>query len=483
MRSVPGSTTVSRAALRSTLVITGVTGILGAGLLQAAVAGATEPWQSSADGTTTTYRSVDTGTELPFLVPAGVTSLDVTVLGGEQGAQDAAPATQQLVVPPGSTLVFDLGHDDELTRPVPAAPGDSGEPPLTGREAPEETAPAPWYIVSGTGAAASIRVADRAEPVAEDGAAAPAEDLRGQTPEEPVEVPAVLAGQDGGATAQDEPEDAPVSVVVSFTVPTPGVVPVELQAAGWLAPAGEPADEPVLPAEVADLAEDPVPVEPSVPSGSPAPADDRAPMGTAVDGTTPDPAEAPVDAPAAVEVPVATEAPAAGEAPAPEDVPAPVQTPVLTEAPAVGEAPAPVETPEASAAPAPAEGPAPAEDPAPAEAPTPAPAPAPAPAEAPGGVALPQSTAPATSSSPEPTSAPRGDVPTPAASPSAGAVDPSAAPQPADERLAVDLQTASSVATADLLDADGVGILAASLVGVVVLGVGVTVTVGVRRRD
>jgi hypothetical protein len=69
------------------------------------------------------------------------------------------------------------------------------------------------------------------------------------------------------------------------------------------------------------------------------------------------------------------------------------------------------------------------------------------------------------------------------ASPSAVAVEPSAAAQPAGERLTVDLQTASSTATADLLDADGVGILAASLVGVVVLGVGVTVTVGVRRRD
>jgi hypothetical protein len=36
---------------------------------------------------------------------------------------------------------------------------------------------------------------------------------------------------------------------------------------------------------------------------------------------------------------------------------------------------------------------------------------------------------------------------------------------------------------ADLFDADGVGVLTATLAGVVVLGVSVTVVVGVRRRD
>jgi hypothetical protein len=483
-------------------VLTGVTGILGAGLLQATVAGATEPWQSSADGTITTYRSVDTGSELPFLVPAGVTSLDVAVLSGEQAAEDAAPAPQQLVVTPGSTLVFDLGHDDELPRPMSPAPGDSVEPAPFEDVMAEVTAPASWYVSSGTGVAASIRVADPVELAAEDGAAAPAEDLRGQTPGNPVEVPTVVAGQDGEAAAQDGPEDdAPVSVVVSFTVPTPGVLPVELQAAEWLAPAGGAADEPAVPAEVTDLAEDSVPIEPSVPSESPASADVQAPMGTAVDGKTLDRAETPVDASTEVEIPVVAGAPAASEASAPEDAPAPVEVPVLIEAPAAGEAPAlvespaPVGAPEASETPTPTPTPAPA----PAEATTPASAPAdttiaaepaapvvteaPATAEAPENVVLPLPTAPATSSSPAPTSPPRRDVPTPVASPSAVAVEPSAAPQPAGQRVAVDLQTASSTATADLLDADGVGILAASLVGVVVLGVGVTVTVGVRRRD
>jgi hypothetical protein len=219
-----------------------------------------------------------------------------------------APTTQQVAVTPGSRLVIDLDPDDELILPVAAAPSDTVETPPSEVGATEGAAPASWYLTPGNGAAATIRVADPAEIAVveptepavgsgapEAGTAAPADGLPADTREEPAEVPTDVAGQDGEAVAQDAAEDgAPVSVVVSFVVPTPGVLPAELQAPEWLAPADAvTGDEPAVPAEGTGVAEDSVPVEPSVPSES----------------------SAPVDVPAPV------------ESPAPEDAPAPEETP------------------------------------------------------------------------------------------------------------------------------------------------------------
>ena len=90
-------------------------------------------------------------------------------------------------------------------------------------------------------------------------------------------------------------------------------------------------------------------------------------------------------------------------------------------------------------------------------------------------VAAPVTTAPVVRGTAEPT-----DVPTHASNPARTAETPAPA---AEAPVALDLQAASSTLPDDLLDTNGVGMLAAALAGVVTVGVVVLLAGGARRRD
>ncbi|HEY4626907.1 MAG TPA: hypothetical protein VIH01_12895, partial [Blastococcus sp.] len=103
---------MSRPALRSALVLTGVTGLLTTAFLgtSAATANAAEPCVPSADGRTVTCTYADTGAGQTFVVPDGVTNVDVTVTGvagnpevDSTTADQPAAGSGNLAVAPGST--------------------------------------------------------------------------------------------------------------------------------------------------------------------------------------------------------------------------------------------------------------------------------------------------------------------------------------------------------------------------------------------
>ncbi|WNV74761.1 hypothetical protein [Geodermatophilus sp. DSM 44513] len=419
-----------------------MTGLLGTGLLQAAVAGAAEPCVLSADGATATCTSADTDSPQLVTVPAGVTGVDVTVLSGGSSVEGTGPVTQRVAVTPGSTLVVDLGRDDDqppaATAPTAADATDPGATVLPE----EETATARYHLALGD----KTVLVRPAEPAAVDAAAvedptAAAQDLTASAPAELAEASgAVVAGTPAEVPAVTPVEDdAPVFVVLTFVqdpaeAPAPGVLPAELPVPAPSAPASpaaadepsaEPtAGEPVVPVGKTDTPEDAVPIDPPLPAHVPSPADAAAPEVVPVLVETP--------------VPVEPAAPVA-EGAVPEAAPA---LPQDTAAPQPVQPAAPGETPVESAEAVEVDVPVPAAAPAPVATPAPAVRPAAA--------------------------APQADVPAPAA------------PTPTDEATEVDLQTASSIA-GDVLDTRGVGVLAAALGGSVALGLAVAVAAGSSR--
>ncbi|MGY1821240.1 hypothetical protein [Geodermatophilus sp. SYSU D00079] len=397
---------MSRAALRSTLALAAVGGLSTLGLMDAAVAGAAGICASSADGTTVSCAHDDTGGELLFHVPDGVTGLDVAVPGGE--APDAAPT--RLDVSPGSTLVIDLGTVEELTALAATDPA--------------------ARLVPGDGGAALLRVLDL--DVDATGTAA------GTPTEGPGRAVVVADGLGEG------PE--PMSIVLTFAAPATGVV-----LDGLLEPA------PTVPSPESGAAAEAQPSEAAPAEDTAAPAEDTA-------------------APAEDAAPAADATPTPSETPAADDVPEPAGTTATEEDPAP-EAPlleaavggsGPTETAAAPETPTAAEPSASVDAPAPVE--TPAPTATAAPTETPVAASTPV---------PQRTTA-RASAPIQAATPT-GAV------APGEDRYsavpAADLQTASSMAPSALLNADGVGVLAGSVAGLVTVGLAVTVAVGARRRD
>ncbi|NEK57234.1 hypothetical protein GCU56_05015 [Geodermatophilus sabuli] len=371
---------MSRAARRSALTLAGVAGMIVTGLLSPSVAGAAERCVPSPDGVTTDCTYLDTGTEQEFVVPEGVTSVRVTLHGGEPVAGEPAGGTSSLIVVPGSTLLIDLGDVDEL--PSPTAAGAGTDAPT----AAPVTAPW-WYVASDDGAAALIQTRRAADPGRSPAAATPVDDdARGR-----------LVLTYSPASEAEEPVALPAESVPDL--------PLD----------GGPSASPEVPAPAAGTAaaQSPAPAEPPAPGEPPAPAEASVPA-----PETLQPEQSPEPAPATTAAPPAVPAP---DGASPTDVP--------------------------SAAPHPSD-PAPRTDPAPTTGPAPTASPA-----------------PMTNSAPTPSDQP-------------AATEPSAEDAP----IAVELETASSVVPGGLFDADGVGVLAAALVGVVTLGVCVTVTVGAGRR-
>ncbi|MBB3086122.1 hypothetical protein [Geodermatophilus sabuli] len=505
---------MSRAALRSTLTLAAVGGLVTTGLLNAAVAGATGPCALSADATTMTCTHADAGGELLFHVPEGVTDVDVAVLAGEAPGADVG----RVPVPPGSTLVIDLGTVEELTA-------------ATDRET------SATHVVSGDGVAARVRVLQGEEPTASEGAgiAVPA-DVPAGTPAEaarrdadastvsgspalaadvPVGTPDEDVDHDGGVAETPGANDASIQIVLTFAAPDPGLPTgrlLEPHRQAETVPATEPEDATEDASDEDDsgtgdsgasasgdtVEADPEPAtETSAPAGESAPASNTAPDDAA---SVDDPAQ---DAPAEPAAPAPTDEPG----PVPSETTAPSETTEPVESPAAGTTeslPAPaVQTPDSAepaavlkppvvaAAPAPVEAAAPVEAVVPIE--VPAAAATSSPAE---GAPLVESPAPAVTSAPAEVTPPvvepaaagdrhvpwnqeRRAVPTPSAG--TGAQRPAGA---VDEQVVVDgLQPAASAVPAGLLDADGVGIIAGSLAGFVGLGLAVTVAVGARRRD
>jgi hypothetical protein len=406
---------LSRAALRSTLALTGVGGLFATALLNAAVAGAAEACVTGEDGATTVCTLVDTGAEQAFVVPEGVRALEVTIPGGEQ------PAPAQLAIAPGSTLLVDLGGAGEFR--LPPEPAEEGA---------AEDVPVPqWVIDSDTGVSALLRVAPEVEDPAPVGEAA--EILADDAAVLPSD--GVVAAGSVEDEAADPVELPPASIVIRYSVPQPAATPAPT------APAQAPVDDSSeVPAVEVQAVEVPAveaapaemtPAEPTPVEASPAEASRAEP--TPVEAT---PAET---TPAEV-VPAPAEAPV--EVPLVEPTPT---EPTPTE-PTAGPAEAPVEVAPVEVAPAPVE---------PVEAPV--------------------TTAPVVRGTAEPT-----DVPTPTSNPARPAETPAPA---AEAPVALDLQAASSTLPDDLLDTNGVGMLAAALAGVVTVGVVVLLAGGARRRD
>jgi hypothetical protein len=174
---------VSRHPLRATLVRSGAAGLLGTGLvLGAATAAAAAPAATglpeacspSPDGTSATCTYAFTGSEETFVVPDGVTGVDVVAIGGRGGKglndselNQAGKATGTLAVTPGDTLYLAVGGDGGDSE-VAAEPGSSvpgGAPGWNGGAFGGNAAytDAPHDSGAGGGGASDVRTVSREE--------------------------------------------------------------------------------------------------------------------------------------------------------------------------------------------------------------------------------------------------------------------------------------------------------------------------------
>jgi hypothetical protein len=136
---------VTRPVFRSPLGLTGITGLVSAGLVLgwAAPAVADEVCVPTHDSSAVTCTYLASGTEHLFVVPDGVTSLAVTAVGGTGGRAVDGPAAGQpaavtgtLAVSPGSTLFLAVGGNggdgaratDGATAPGGSAGANGGAP-------------------------------------------------------------------------------------------------------------------------------------------------------------------------------------------------------------------------------------------------------------------------------------------------------------------------------------------------------------------
>ncbi|MGY1905459.1 pentapeptide repeat-containing protein, partial [Modestobacter sp. SYSU DS0903] len=162
-----------RSALRSTLGLTGVTGLLSAGLVLGTTAPALADDACQRDAATVTCTYSFTGGEQVFVVPAGVSLLDVTAIGGTGGralgASSAARPVRvagELPVQPGQTLVVSVGGDGGVptlsTEGVPTPGGAGG---FNGGARGGSALGVPGHVSgAGGGGASDVRLISRTEP-------------------------------------------------------------------------------------------------------------------------------------------------------------------------------------------------------------------------------------------------------------------------------------------------------------------------------
>jgi hypothetical protein len=162
---------VTRPVLRSTLGLTGITGLVGAGLVLgvAAPAIADEPCVPAADSSTIVCTYLVPGVEHAFVVPDGVSAVDVTALGGTGGRVADGPAAGQpalvsgtLPVTAGSTLFLAVGGDGG-----DGAAAVDGDPALGGAAGYNGGAPGAdgdQFSGAGGGGASDVRTVSSSQP-------------------------------------------------------------------------------------------------------------------------------------------------------------------------------------------------------------------------------------------------------------------------------------------------------------------------------
>jgi hypothetical protein len=505
---------LSCSALRSAGILVGVTGLFTTGLLgtSAAAANATEPCVSTADGSTVTCTYAGTGIEQAFVVPEGVTSVDVIVTRSVENPEaDRATAARPsaasgtLAVTPGSMLLLGFGDAAEFTVHAasadqapgleagsPVDSGTSGDSAVGGlssgapvRNLLPDVVDSWWFVGPDTDRVAFVHTAGPVDLTLRDVAAAEVPASRGGTTpaSEPTEIRA-----DAVASAQEAAQSVvPASVVLSYAVPSevlrgpeapaspettvsaeapaPAEVPVPTDAS-----ASPEVTEPVVPEDSAS----PEVTEPVVPDASAAPEVTVPTEIPAVPETPAVPEATGPVAPASPQVMVPAEIPAVPEAPASPEVTGPavpeapagpqVTGPVVTGAPGSPEVTAPVDVPAVTEALAGAEVAVPVETPTVPEATAlpevPLPVEAPAARKAPAS-ALVRSAAPTTS-------------------PGIQAGSPDA--ETAEPLVAGDLETAASAVPSALFDTSGVGLIGAVLGGMVAVAVCAGAALGIRQR-
>jgi hypothetical protein len=167
---------VTRPVFRSTLSLTGITGLVGAGLIVGwtAPAVADEACLSTTDSPVVTCTYLASGTEHVFIVPDGVTSMAVTAVGGTGGRAADGPAAGQpaavagtLTVSPGGTLFLAVGGNGgdgvRATGGATASGGRGGSNGGTPGADAVSTLDTPGVSGAGGGGASDVRTISRSQ--------------------------------------------------------------------------------------------------------------------------------------------------------------------------------------------------------------------------------------------------------------------------------------------------------------------------------